>query len=73
MDASKFRGVIPPVVVPLKSDRTLDVKSLEKNLNRMIEAGVNGLFFMGSSGEVAFLTDEQRKHVLLESIAIVDG
>lgn len=39
----------------------------------MIDAGVNGLFFLGSSGEVAFLTDEERMQVLHEAIRIVDG
>ena len=30
----------------------------------MLEAGVHGLFMLGSSGEVAFLTDQQRDRVL---------
>ena len=40
-----YRGVIPPVVVPDTEDRKLDVASFERNINRMIEAGVDGLFF----------------------------
>ena len=39
----------------------------------MIDAGVDGLFFLGSSGEVAFLTDAQRYHVLQEAVAVVNG
>lgn len=72
-DLSKFQGVIPPVIIPLKEDRSLDLKAFETNINRMIEAGVNGLFFLGSSGEVAFLTDEERLEVMTEALAIVDG
>lgn len=71
-DLSKFCGVIPPVIIPLKEDREIDIPAFEASINRMIEAGVNGLFFLGSSGEVAFLTDEERKQVLIEAIAIVD-
>ena len=58
-----FHGVIPPVVIPLTEERTLDLEALERSINRMIDAGVDGLFFLGSSGEVAFLTDAQRYHV----------
>ncbi len=72
MDQSKFSGVIPPVIIPLKGDRSLDVPAFEKSINRMIDAGVHGLFFLGSSGEVAFLTNDERMDVLREAVAIVD-
>ncbi len=68
----KFSGVIPPVVVPLDANRQLDVEAFERSINRMIEGGVHGLFFLGSSGEVAFLNDEQRYQVLEEAVRIVD-
>jgi len=73
MAESKFKGVIPPVVVPLDENRQLDLEAFERSINRMIDAGVDGLFFLGSSGEVAFLTDAQRYHVLQEAIAMVRG
>ena len=72
-DCKKFKGVIPPVVVPLNKERTLDSEAFAKSINRMIDAGVDGLFFLGSSGEVAFLPDEQRIRVLTEAVTIVDG
>ena len=73
MTDSPFRGVIPPVVIPLTEKRQLDLEALERSINRMIDAGVDGLFFLGSSGEVAFLTDAQRYHVLQEAVAMVNG
>ncbi len=73
METSQFRGVIPPVVIPLSAKKTLDLEAFDRSINRMIDAGVDGLFFLGSSGEVAFLTDAQRYHVLQEAVAIVNG
>ena len=72
MADSKFHGVIPPVVVPLDANRELDVPAFERSINRMIEGGVHGLFFLGSSGEVAFLNDDQRFQLLEEAVRIVD-
>ncbi len=72
-DLKKFSGVIPPVIIPLKGDRTLDLTSFERSIDRMIDAGVNGLFFLGSSGEVAFLTNDERERVLRAALKIVDG
>ena len=72
MADKKFSGVIPPVVVPDTEDHQLDVPSFERVINRLIEAGVDGLFFMGSSGEVVFSTDERRDEILAAATRIVD-
>ncbi|MCD4549260.1 MULTISPECIES: dihydrodipicolinate synthase family protein [unclassified Schaalia] len=68
-----FRGIIPPVVTPLTEDRRFDVASHERNIERMIEAGVHGLFILGSSGEVVFNTDELRREIMETTVRIVDG
>lgn len=70
--AAKINGVVPPLAIPLNNGE-LDVASLEKHINRMINAGINGLFVLGSSGEVAFSTDARREQILRESKRIVAG
>lgn len=67
-----FSGVIPPVVTPNTPDHQLDIVSFERSINRLIEAGVDGLFFLGSSGEVVFATDERRDQIVREAVRIVD-
>ena len=73
MTDKRFSGVIPPVVVPLTKDRQLDVPSLDRSINRMIEAGVDGLFILGSSSEVVFSTDARRSEIIENTVRIVDG
>lgn len=72
MSDFKISGVVPPVVVPELEDHSLDVASFEKLINKMIDAGVDGLFFLGSSGEVVFSTDEVREQVIREAVRIVN-
>ncbi|MDR8019912.1 dihydrodipicolinate synthase family protein [Nesterenkonia aerolata] len=67
-----FRGVIPPVITPLTTDGELDVASYAAVLERLIDAGVDGLFLLGSSGEAAFSTDARRREILAEGMRIVD-
>ena len=69
----KFHGIIPPVVTPLTDDHELDVVSYERSLNRMIEAGVDGLFVLGSSSEVVFCTDERRRQIVETALRVADG
>lgn len=71
--SEKLRGVIPPVVTPLTKERDLDVASLKASIDRMIQAGVDGLFFLGSSGEVAFSSDERRREVLRAAVDATAG
>ena len=68
----KITGVVPPVVVPDTPDHELDVPSFERLIDRIIDAGVDGLFFLGSSGEVVFSTDERRRQIISEAVRIVD-
>lgn len=67
-----FSGVVPPVVTPDTPDHQLDVVSFERSINRLIEAGIDGLFFLGSSGEVVFASDERRDQIVREAVRIVD-
>ena len=67
MTTPTFAGVIPPTMTPYTESGELDVESLERLVHSQIEGGVNGLFVLGSSGEAAFLTDEQRR-VVIETV-----
>jgi 4-hydroxy-tetrahydrodipicolinate synthase len=57
-------GVVPPVCTPLTPERDLDVASLERLTAFLLDAGVHGLFVTGSTGEVAYLTDDLRYRAL---------
>lgn len=67
------QGVVPPVVIARHPDGTLDSESYAKNLQRLIDAGVHGLFILGSSGEGAFATNTEREQIISETMDIVDG
>ena len=61
---NRFTGVIPPVVTPFTAEGEIDLDSLDKVVEHLVVGGVNGLFALGSSGEVAYLTDSQRDAVI---------
>ena len=59
-----LRGVVPPVCTPFTSDYEVDEKSLRRLVNHLIDGGVHGLFVLGSTSEVAYLTDKRRADVI---------
>ena len=59
-----LRGVIPPVCTPFTADYEVDEKSLRRLINYLLDGGVTGLFVLGSTSEVAYLTDKRRADVI---------
>ena len=53
-----YTGIIPPIITPLREDRSLDVEGLQRLIDFDIAGGVSGVFAMGSSGE-AMMTSRQ--------------
>ncbi|KAA9152657.1 dihydrodipicolinate synthase family protein [Amycolatopsis acidicola] len=73
MSAPKFAGIIPPLCTPFHSDFSVDTESLRRHLGVQLDAGVHGIFVLGSSSEVAFLPDTQRRTVLKTAVEVVAG
>ncbi|MGX5182487.1 dihydrodipicolinate synthase family protein [Streptomyces avermitilis] len=66
-------GVVPPVCTPLTPDREVDVPSLIRLVDHLVNGGVDGLFVLGSSSEAAYLTDRHRRLVVETVTAHVGG
>lgn len=71
--SAPLRGVVPPVCTPLDSRGEVDTTSLARLVDHLVDGGVHGLFALGSTSEVAYLTDEQRATVLETVVNATDG
>ncbi|WP_413737980.1 dihydrodipicolinate synthase family protein [Sodalis sp. RH21] len=60
MSNPRFYGVIPPVPTLFTADEQLDEASMAKLLDSLIASDVNGLFFLGSAGEFAHMSEALR-------------
>lgn len=58
-----LRGIIPAIVTPMKEDGALHAAALEKQAAYLCDAGVDGLFISGGTGEGAYLSLEEKKEV----------
>lgn len=59
-----YHGIVPPICTPMTESFDVDTRSLERMIEFQLDAGVHGLFMLGSTSETAFLTDQQRSTVL---------
>ena len=62
-----LKGIIPPVITPLVDNNKLDIKGLEKLLEKLVTGGVHGLFLLGTTGEAPSLSYELRKEFIKRS------
>lgn len=60
---SRFSGVMPPLLVPLNSDRTLNENVLRRYVDWLIDQGVTGLFPNGTMGEFIRIPKSMRVEV----------
>ncbi len=60
----QLKGIVPPLITPLKDRDTLDIQGLEKLIEHMIGGGIHGLFALGTTGEGPSLGYRLRKELI---------
>lgn len=66
-------GIIPPLVTPLRNNDTLDIESLERLIEHLIQGGVSALFILGTTGEEQSLSYRLRQQMIKETCRITQG
>ena len=59
-----LKGIIPPIITPMNEDESINESELRRQVNRLIEAGVHGLFPFGTNGEGYILNEKEKELVL---------
>lgn len=57
------KGIIPAMVTPFHANEQLNEQALRGMVNRYIDAGVHGLFCLGTNGEFFNLTFDEKVHI----------
>ena len=68
-----FTGLMPAMVTPFDQRGEVDLGAAEALVERFIEAGVDGISPLGSTGEASHLASEERKRFIEEVTRIVGG
>jgi 4-hydroxy-tetrahydrodipicolinate synthase len=68
-----IQGIIPPVATPMQANEDLDLPRLEWFLDRLIDAGVHGLFVLGTNSEFYALDEREKQAVIATAVQHVRG
>lgn len=69
----KLCGVNPPVITIFDEKGRIDIEASRKQADFLISKGVDGLAYLGTSGEFSVISVEEKKRFISEMISYVNG
>jgi len=69
----KVEGIIPAMLTPFTEKGEVDGNGIRENVDFLIENGVSGIMCIGSTGEAAALTKEERIEVIETTVKATKG
>ncbi len=61
---AELKGLIPAIITPFTEDFEIDVPGLRRNVNFLIDNGIDGLAPCGTNGEFSSLSEQEIKKVI---------
>ncbi|MEX3973800.1 4-hydroxy-tetrahydrodipicolinate synthase [Paraburkholderia caribensis] len=58
-----FKGIVPALITPMTQAEEVDEAGLRELVDRLIDAGVHGLFVLGTNGEFIALSEAEKLRV----------
>lgn len=69
----RIRGIVPPLPTPLTSSGEVDASAFHRIFDHLVEGGAHGAFVLGSTGELASLTVNQRATAVRAAVTAAAG
>lgn len=67
-----IHGIIPPLVTPMQPNEDMDLPRLRELIDRMLAAGVHGIFVLGTTGEFYALDRAEKQAIIAETVGHVN-
>src|SRR5438270_1459496 len=67
----RIQGIIPPVATPMQANEDLDLPRLRWFIDHLIDAGVHGIFVLGTNSEFYALDEREKQEVIATAVAHV--
>ncbi len=64
MNTDFIKGIVVPIVTPIKEDESVDEKAFRAHIDYMIDNGVDGILAFGSNGEFYMMEEDEMDEIL---------
>ncbi|RMF41216.1 MAG: dihydrodipicolinate synthase family protein [Planctomycetota bacterium] len=72
-DRPWLRGIVVPLVTPLRDRDAIDHAGLERLIERLVASGVHGIFALGTTGEAPSLSYRLRRELIEHTCRLAAG
>lgn len=72
MTSTPMRGVFAVATTPFSADSAQDLDMQARGVERVLDAGVNGILALGATGEALALSDSEREAQIRHLVEVVD-
>lgn len=66
---SEWKGIYVPIATPFKVDQSIDFDSMKYNLFQLARTPIGGIVILGSNGEFAYLSYQEKIEVVRLAIS----
>lgn len=66
-----IEGILPAIITPMDDDEQLNLQELAVQIQRQLNAGVNGIFCLGTNGEFYSLNEQEKLQVIATTCDVV--
>lgn len=73
MKNTEIKGIICPILTPMNEDESINFDGLCSEIDRLVAAGIYGIFCFGTNGENYALSENEKVEVLEATINHVNG
>ena len=71
--SKNFNGLYTALITAFHSDKSIDYPSLEKVINEQVEAGVDGVVILGTTGGSPILDDDESEEIIKFVVKIANS
>lgn len=68
-----IRGIIVPILTPMYENEEINLDELKNQIDRQIDAGIHGIFCLGTNGEFYNMTADEKIAVIQTTVQRVAG
>lgn len=69
----KPQGIIAPILTPLTAEEKFNEQEMRSQINRLINAGISGIFALGTNGEFYAFSQEEKIQIIKVTVDEVKG
>ena len=73
MKNSEIKGIICPILTCMNADESINYDGMRHEIDRLINAGISGIFCFGTNGENYALSEDEKVEILKVTIDHVKG